>query len=320
MTGGNGHEPTRFIITVDTETYKVGGRFPRFEDNLYGDLPEGSFGVPKIMEICEKHGAKATFFVDVYMHRHYGMQKVEELCRRIKERGHDVQLHAHMSWVPEAHTSDLCALPLDDQVKVLAEGKECIRHAIGEAPVAFRAGAYAANLDSIEAMKRTGFLLDSSYFAFYPSCPLSRQLGNKYGNRSFQIGGMREIPVTTFWLMNQPFCRKISKTDINSASLAEMCDAIPQMLQRRLRYVVLFLHSFSFIRWKRDFSGIVPNHRAVQRFEKLLQRIAQWEPASEFCTMEQVSRQPAAPEEETDFIPTVSSFRLFPRLYQRFVE
>ena len=126
--------------------------------------------------------------------------------------------------------------------------------------------------------------------------------------------------MTTFWLINQPFYRKITKTDINAASLAEMSEVIPQMLKHRMRYIVLFLHSFSFIRWQRDFSGIIPNHRAVERFDTLLQRIAQWEPASEFCTMEEASRLPMPTEEEPDFIPTVSSLRLLPRAYQRLVE
>jgi peptidoglycan/xylan/chitin deacetylase (PgdA/CDA1 family) len=320
MGSHNGHEPTRFIITVDTETYKLGDRLPRFEDNIYGDMPEGSFGIAKIMDICEKHGAKATFFVDVYMRRHYGSEKVEELCRRIHQRGHDVQLHAHVSWLREANTNDLCGLPLDRQVEVIAEGKECIRRAIGKPPVAFRAGAYAANLDSIEALRRNNILVDSSYFAYHRRCPLSRQLENRYGNRSFYIDGVFEIPVTAFWIINQPFYRKITKTDINASSLAEMSEVIPQLLHHRLRYVVLFLHSFSFIRWQRDFSAIVPNHRAIERFDKLLQRITQWEPAAEFCTMEAASCLPILTEQEPDFIPTVSSLRLVPRAVQRILE
>src|SRR6185437_5869863 len=79
MTGA-AERPTQFIITVDTETYAINNAPPAFQTNIYADLPDGSFGVQRIMDICNRHNVKATFFVDVYMHHHDGRNPVRDLC------------------------------------------------------------------------------------------------------------------------------------------------------------------------------------------------------------------------------------------------
>lgn len=314
------HERAQFIITVDTETYSVGGKKPSFGPNIYGEHGAEEFGVPKIMEIAEKYNARATFFVDVYMHRHYGKEPVRTLCRRIARRGHDVQLHAHLSWLPGSNSDFLYDYPLEQQREILKEGRELIEEWIGQRPVAFRAGSYSANLDTIRALSENGFLVDSSYFARRTTCQLSRQLRNQYGNQRFRIGEIMEVPVTTYWLVEKGPYRKLSKLDFNACSLAELRDIVPKLISGGVRTIVLFLHSFSFVRWKSDFSGIVPNFRALQRFERLLKEISQ-RPDAGFITMEQASRLALNEAENgSDFIPTLSMSRLVPRAVQRVLE
>lgn len=312
---------SQFIITVDTETYAVGGALPPFEANLYADLPQGSFGVGRIMDICDRHGVKATFFVDIYMHYAYGRKRVGELCRRIQDRGHDVQLHAHTSWLPGSDSDNLRTFPLARQVEIVCEGKEFVGNCTGRAPVAFRAGAYAANLDTISALRKNGIPVDSSYFGFHRNCQLSEQLGNRYANKLFMIDETVEVPVTVYWLFNNRFRRKLSKIDINASSLGEMQDAIPQLMARNLKCIVLFLHSFSFVRWKRDSSGVVPNPRAVNRFERLMESLVEHGGNQQFCTMEQAAKSFSAQDAlEEDFIPAINPIRVFSRAVQRIIE
>ena len=311
---------TEFVITVDTETYSVGGKRPLFGPNIYGEHGGEEFGVGRIMDISEKHKAKATFFVDVYMHQHYGKEPVRDLCRQIAGRGHDVQLHAHLSWLPGSKSDFLYDYSLDRQRELLKEGKELIGEWTGQAPIAFRAGSYSANLDTIRALSDNGFLLDSSYFARRTSCQLSRQLENRYANRIFRIGEITEVPVTTYWLVDKGPYRKLSKLDFNACSLAELRDVVPKLIDAGIRTAVLFLHSFSFVRWKKDFSGIVPNYRAIERFDRLLAEITARNDAG-FITMEQASRIALNEgEEDRDFIPTVRMSRLVPRAMQRVLE
>jgi hypothetical protein len=309
---------TRFIITVDTETYAIKGSPPAFETNIYAHHPKGALGVSRIMDICDRRGVKATFFVDVYMHHHYGKERVKNLCREITEKGHDVQLHAHTSWLPGSRSGKLCDFPLQKQVDIIGEGKQLLEDWVGRAPVAFRAGAYTANLDTISALEKNGFLVDSSYFAFHRNCQLSRQLNNRYTNRPFQIGEIFEIPVTSYWLFRAPSYSKISKVDMNACSLSELHDIIPKLIRNKVTYITLFLHSFSFIRWKRDFSGVLPNYRALDRFEAILDSIARWGYQTSFCTMEEVPR--IAQEKGTDFVPTLNSVGILSRALQRIRE
>jgi peptidoglycan/xylan/chitin deacetylase (PgdA/CDA1 family) len=311
---------TDFLITVDTETYSVGGKRPLFGPNIYGEHGGEEFGVGRIMDISEKYNAKATFFVDLYMHHHYGKEPVRDLCRGIAGRGHDVQLHAHLSWLPDSKSDFLYDYSFDQQRELLREGKELIGEWTGQAPVAFRAGSYSANLDTIRGLTENGFLVDSSYFARRHSCQLSRQLENRYANRIFRIGEITEVPVTTYWLVDKGPYRKLSKLDFNACSLAELRDVVPKLIDAGTRTVVLFLHSFSFVRWKKDFSGIVPNYRAIERFDRLMAEIACRSDAG-FITMEQASRMHLNGNDDAgDFIPTLRMSRLVPRAMQRVFE
>ncbi len=309
----------QFIITIDTETYKIGNKPPAFGDNIYAELPQGSFGVSRIMDICDKHGVKATFFTDVYMHHHYGKPLVAELCRGIDQRGHDVQLHAHPAWLPGSHSQSLHAYSLGRQIEILQEGKDFIEEATGKTPTAFRAGAYTANLDTITALAETGFLIDSSYFARHRNCILSEQLGNEGTNRPFQIGSILEIPVTTYWMLNRFGYRKLSKLDINACSNAEMKEVIPQLVSKAVPYVILFLHSFSFVKWKRDLSGVVPNYRALERFDALLESIVSADSyAPRFSTMAEIAEDKSRQHTSgSDYIPSLTPARIPGRALQR---
>jgi len=321
MTEPQGLDHPHFIVTVDTETFTVKGSPPAFGTNIYGELPEGTLGVQRIMDICGRYDVKATFFVDVYMHHYYGKAPVRELCGHIVRNGHDVQLHAHTSWIPNGDFQHLSAFPLQKQVEIIAEGKELIREWTGKAPVAFRAGAYAANLDTIQALEQNGFILDSSYLAFHENCELSRQLSNHPANQIFKIGGILEVPVTMYWLFDNVLLRKMSKLDINACSLTELRNVIPKLVRGRIRCVILFLHSFSFIRWKKDYSGVLPNYRALERFERTLEMICGWGYRGSFCTMAELSKALSGDQDgRCDLIPTVNSLGIILRALRRILE
>jgi len=311
-------ETTYFVISIDTETYKGNGRYPDFQANLYGKYKDDQFGVQKIMDISDRYGAKSTFFVDVYMHYFYGKPRVKEFCRHISAQGHDVQLHAHPAWLPGSHSGFLYDFPLSRQVEILREGRNLIGDWTGSAPIAFRAGSYSANLDTIRALEETDFRLDSSYFAYRPSCRLSSQLKNAHANRPFYIRSILELPVTAYWMINHRLFRKVSKLDFNACSLAELTDVVPQMVGSGIKFIVLFLHSFSFIRWNKDFTSYSPNHHAIARFEGLLKQISAMRHDVRFCTMQEAAHM-TIPETENDndFVPTVGFLRLFPRALQR---
>jgi Polysaccharide deacetylase len=311
----------KFIVTVDTETFRIGGKLLPFATHHYADLPGGSFGVQKIMDLCDQFGVKATFFVDVYMYYSYGEAKVAELCQRIHRSGHDLQLHAHPSWLPVDPSQFICDFPLNRQIEILAEGKELIQKWTGQSPVGFRAGAYGANIDTIRALKSTGFRVDSSYFPLHVNCQLNAHLYNRITNHSFQIEGILEIPVTSYWLWNRSSRRKNSKIDVNACSWTELRTIVPQFARSSVDYVVLFLHSFSFLRWDRNGDNLAPKIGPLKRFEALLRTIRE-DLAGEFVTIEEAARPsvPSQDGQEEDCAPTVPPLYLVPRVLTRLLE
>jgi hypothetical protein len=309
---------TRLVITVDTETYPINGRPLPLEANIYGNFGHESLGVGRIMDICDRFKVKATFFVDVYMHYHYGKLAVQELCQFIDARGHDVQLHAHTSWLPGSMSGSLHSFSFGKQVEIIREGRELIAEYTRKPPVAFRAGAYTASCDTIRALEWNNIYVDSSYFPFHKNCVLSQQLANRYGNGVFRIGNVFEVPVTTYWLLKTPWYRKIAKIDVNSSSLSEMESAILALLGNGTEYVILFLHSFSFIGWNKRFSDFAPNYRPMRRFEALLERLVNSGYGERFCTMADVARQlEAGALGSGDQIPSLNSSAVLARVLRR---
>jgi hypothetical protein len=310
----------KFVITIDTETFRVRGRALPFNTHHYADLPEGSFGVQRIMDLCDENDVKATFFVDVYMHYEYGETKVAELCQRIDLAGHDVQLHVHTSWLPDTHSGLICDFPLDRQIEILAEGKNLIEKWIGKAPRGFRAGAYGANLDTIRALKENDFRIDSSYFPLNRNCKLARQIGCPPLNRSFYIDGVLEIPVTTYWLWNAFSRQKNSKIDVNACSWTELQNVLPKFSDSPVDYVILFLHSFSFVQWDRNGGNLAPKRGPLKRFEALLKLIRQ-ELGGEVITIDEISKQlPPGTDTKADFVPRLSPIHMVPRILGRFFD
>jgi len=76
------------IITVDTEDSQ--GLAPDYNDAfqelryfVYGEIDKDYYGFPKIMEICDKHDCKATFFVSIFDCGKYGKSVIIEVCQLI---------------------------------------------------------------------------------------------------------------------------------------------------------------------------------------------------------------------------------------------
>lgn len=143
-------------------------------------------GIPLIMDLCEKHGVKATFFVDVFGYRIHGEEKMTDIVRGIVARGHDVQLHTHPAWdfshldnksfgrqtysygVHSPRKLFMRNYGLEQQIAMLREGIEKLAEWTGERPVAHRAGGYGANYDTLAAVGKVGIFIDASMFWDHP--------------------------------------------------------------------------------------------------------------------------------------------------------
>jgi hypothetical protein len=248
---------TRVYITIDVECaeerlirgqlwpplgydLRVWGRFANHADEL---------GVPLIMRELESEGLSGTFFVEPFGAEYFGVDGLASVCRAIRARGHDVQLHAHpMQQRPRfrsegvrAPADDMHAYSVDEQAALLERGLAILARAgIERSEVrAFRAGNFGADERTWEAMARVGLNLSSNLNPNYAQ--RNCRIAWRENSGVFDTGkGVFELPVSNFSDGNGGF----RHLQIMAVSLAEMKDFLRQARANQIRQVVFFTHSF----------------------------------------------------------------------------
>src|SRR3546814_1290826 len=103
----------------------------------------------------------------------YGPKIIAEIVRPIVARGHEVQLHIHTEWLRFARFNPAGKLtgrnigdfPLSAQKKLIGLARDILVSAGAPEPIAFRAGNFGANDDTLRALAALGFRFDSSFNA-----------------------------------------------------------------------------------------------------------------------------------------------------------
>lgn len=229
------------LVTVDTESYARGHPDPQ----IWGRTADGEeFGIRRIMDTLERHDARGTFYVNVYEAGRHGERALREVIRAIHERGHDVELHTHPR---DLFGNDkMSRVDVVRQREILAWGKEFIERETGQPVLAHRAGAFAANLDTITALRELGIPVDASLSPAWWECRLAREVESP--NRPFMLNGVLELPATQYIqasLGSRLFFRMV---DIEACSLRELKSIVRQALAQGVSSINLLMHSHSFVR------------------------------------------------------------------------
>jgi len=321
------------IVTIDTEGFY--GKHP-LKNMIWGEVDNSGmqYGIPMIMDICDKHGVKATFFVDVYEYRLQGEEKMRNVCKYIKDRGFDAQLHTHPAVRPDPvkrpkvtkgmynydphcwNKERMRDYDLENQSAILEEGKELLMKWIGEEPVAHRAGGYAANYDTLEALRENSIFVDSSMFYLHPHCDLNYPVLTH--NKVVKYQNVIEVPVSVFkriWYLKVGSLRikvgeDISKVDIDWASLDELKSSLEAFKQLKVRTVILFLHSYTFVKWDSDFSQFSIDQEDIEKFDQILDEIEK-DPKIRVITMKEfydLYQKDPKIFEGSDYIPEITVY------------
>jgi peptidoglycan/xylan/chitin deacetylase (PgdA/CDA1 family) len=110
-------------------------------------------GMPRLLDIYEKYGVRATFFYTGYIAKLY-----PDVVKMAYERGHEIGSHGLSHKTEDAF--DL--LNFNTQKYHLSESKKIIENIIGEEIISFRAPAARVNNNISKALLETGFKIDSS--------------------------------------------------------------------------------------------------------------------------------------------------------------
>ena len=269
---------TRAIISFDTELsaalFQQGADArANFESSVLGRCRDGDFGIEYQMDLLEAHGLKGVFFVDPMPALVYGPKIIEAIVRPIAARGHEVQLHIHTEWLKFARFNpvgkqigrNIADFSLPAQKKLIGLARDILVSAGAPDPIAFRAGNFGANDDTLTALAALGFRYDSSFNAAYRGreCQIGLDADN-LGMRFHR--GVCEVPVSG--LMDRP--DSFRPAQLCAMSKEEMRDALGHAAASGAIQFSAFSHSFELM--SRD--RAVVNRFAVARLKALCRAVA----------------------------------------------
>lgn len=269
---------TRVFLTVDTEL-SLGshqrGASPEtnLAQSIFGETPEGAFGIGWQMGCLNKHGLKAVFFVDPLPAALFGPDILKRIVAPVLEAGHEVQLHIHTEWLRFLDQSpvdgrqgmQIADFSEDDQFTLLGWARDLLLAAGAPNPVAFRAGNYGADDHTLKALSRLGIAWDSSFNAAYLGAPCRIDLP-RLQLAPIKHFGVTELPVTQ--IFDRP--GHLRGAQICALSRCEMLALLDHAAVQRHDSVTIVSHSFELI--SRDRRR--PNRTVVGRFEALCETLA----------------------------------------------
>ncbi len=272
---------TNVFITIDTEySYALAARKrpasreENFARSISCETPDGPAGLTYKLDMFDRHGLKAVFFVDPMPALIYGVEAIADIVGPAVERGHDVQLHVHTEWLALAGAGNPLAgrtghnikdFAFEEQCTLLDRARDMLMAAGAPRPVALRAGNYGANDDTLRALAELGFTHDTSH------CP-----GIADGHCAISLGPEDRHPVEHCGVVEVPvgcigtFGKDLRHAQITALSAWEMLAALEFASEEKVRNFTFVSHSFELLCRKRRRI----NRLVRKRFEKLCAGIA----------------------------------------------
>lgn len=279
---------TYVLITVDAEGPPPGAEpiSPYYGKSLLTEqvnaIDNGGVGcgLTAMMDIADRFDAPVTFFLDVTEEKLFGKERMKAIAQYILKRNHDVQLHVDSLFLLDPDRPYLNQYSLEEQTEIIIREADLLEQWTGRRPVGHRAGAYAANADTLSALVTANIPLDSSYFHGKEISELQHIYGSR--NALSENHGILQVPVTVFEMheyaqifgFRLPATVRQKKIDIDSCTEEDLVEALGQAADQDLDVAILFMHSFSFIR---NWGAIEQERRAdledIREFENVLRFI-----------------------------------------------
>lgn len=265
------------LLTSDVEIWCDGwnnldAAFPSaFERYIYGPTAHGNFGLGFQTQALKDRNLVANFFVEPLFSYRFGLNFLREIVDLIQLQQQNIELHLHTEWVDEI-TPKLIAncdqkrqhlrhFNLEEQIQLIAAGKRRLLEAGVSNVNAFRAGSFAFNQATLQALEANDIAIDSSYNATQFGAT-SGVRPNQLMHQQFQEASIHEYPMSVF---SDGFGR-LRHAQLTACSFREIETALWQALENRQKSFVFLFHNFELLN---------PSHTrrdsvCVKRFEQLL--------------------------------------------------
>ena len=263
------------FLTIDTELvwrHHVAGH-PLATQYERSFEPAG-VGISYQLRVLAEHGLKACFFVDPMPARVYGLAPIRRIVETILAAGQEVQLHLHPNWthVRTGHAGadhrrfELTDFPRAEQQALIAEARDLLIAAGAPSPIAFRAGSYGANDDTLAALAALGFAFDTSHNGSMQPWPSQVSLARSHIAPCLHQG-LIEVPVSL--IEERP--GRLRTFQICALSIGEMRAALDHAVAADHAALVIVSHGFELA----NRAGTGANAVHVRRFEALCAMLAE---------------------------------------------
>ncbi len=272
--------PTPVFLTVDTEFAWRHHAAGLDAETIYRrSIEPAGVGLAHHLALLAEHDLKACFFVDPMPALVYGLKPVARIVEAVLAAGQEVQLHCHANWTAAragdrgtAHARfNLDEYSLAEQTDLIAGALDLLVAAGAPRPIAFRAGAYAADDDTLAARAALGFAYDSSHNGAAPRgiglpcdaiAPVAR-------------AGLVELPVTLI----EDVPGRLRPFQLCALSSGESGQALDHAAREGHAAVTLVSHSFELA----NRLGTGANAVHVRRFAALCAMLAASRPLLPTC-------------------------------------
>lgn len=267
--------PTNVILTIDIE-FSIAGAFtdpsrfkPLGPEWVLGRAGDDEHGLGFILKTLERHHGKATFFVEALNTAYFGLEPMGEIARRIRDAGHDVQLHIHPCWLAfddgpfvrrpgSPPPNDQCGTyPPEALARMLARGIDIFERWGIARPVALRTGGFNVSRNVYQAQRIAGIPVASNVCAsIAPSS--DSQLHFRSGRHL--VDGIVEAPALSFI----DYKDHLRPFQITAVSSGELRLVLSRVNGAGLDTVVTVTHAFEYFK-RREGSGEVRANRINQK-------------------------------------------------------
>ncbi len=266
--------PTLAFLTIDTELAwrHHAARLP--VDQIYArSIEPAGVGLGYQLAMLRRYQLKACFFVDPMPAMRFGIDWLRRVVEAVQAAGQEVQLHIHPVW--DAAVADLArhrgnaghlhAYSRETQHRLISTARDLLMEAGARAPIAFRAGSYAANDDTLAVLAELGFRYDSSHNGADPARSRIALPGSQIAPILRQV---LEVPVTV--IEDRP--GRLRPLQLCAVSTGEMKAALRHARAEGHAALTIVSHSFELA----DRAGVRKNRVHVRRFERLCRLLAEY--------------------------------------------
>lgn len=272
---------TTLYYTVDTEyepafTARKGpdSRKENFERSILGRTSAGDAGIVYQMDRLDQHDLKGIFFVCPLPALLWGTAAIEDIVGPIVDRGHEVQLHLHTEWLALAPPGcnplgartgrNLNDFTLGEQCELIGLAKTILERAGAPSPIAFRAGNYGANDDTLRALAANGIAYDTSHCPALPEAERGIGLGPS-DRRPVRRLGVVEVPVSCIGDEGG----SLRHAQLTALSTQEIVAALRHACSHQLENFTLVSHSFELLSRDRNRINLIVKRRFDQMCEQV---------------------------------------------------